>query len=83
VKDFNLSQICPYTISTLSVCEHLSITLRRAEQICMKLGIYIMAPGPISTAYVISPANQSTCLYVYPTIVARQRLSKVHPSFHC
>jgi hypothetical protein len=42
----------------------------------MKLGMYIMATEPISTAYFINPSHQSLCLYVYPTIVARQRLGK-------
>jgi hypothetical protein len=40
----------------------------------MKFGKYIMAPEPISTAYFMNPSNQSVCLYVYPPIVARQRL---------
>jgi hypothetical protein len=35
-----------------------------------------MAPEPISTAYFINPSHQSVCLYVYPPIVARQRLGK-------
>jgi hypothetical protein len=30
----------------------------------MKLGMYIMAPEPISTAYVINPSHQSVCIYV-------------------
>jgi hypothetical protein len=46
----------------------------------MKLAIYtsIMAlePKPISTAYFINPFHQSVCLYMHPTIVARQRLGK-------
>jgi hypothetical protein len=42
----------------------------------MKLGIYIMAPEPISTAYFENPSHQSVCLYVYPPVVARQQLSK-------
>jgi hypothetical protein len=42
----------------------------------MKLGMYIMAPEPISTAYFINPSHQSVCLFVYPLIVARQRPSK-------
>jgi hypothetical protein len=29
---------------------------------------------PISTAYFINPSHQSVCLYVYPLIVAKQRL---------
>jgi hypothetical protein len=35
-----------------------------------------MAPEPISTAYFINPSDQSVCLYVYPPIVAMQRLGK-------
>jgi hypothetical protein len=46
------------------------------EPIFMKLGMFIMAPEPISTAYFINPSHQSVCLYVYPVIVARQRLGK-------
>jgi hypothetical protein len=47
-----------------------------AEPIFMKLGMYIMAPEPIPTAYFINPSHQSVCLYVYPPIVAKQRLGK-------
>jgi hypothetical protein len=46
------------------------------EPIVMKLGMHIMAPEPISTAYLKNPSHQSVCLYVYPPIVARQRLGK-------
>jgi hypothetical protein len=42
----------------------------------MEIGIYIMTPEPISTAYFINPSHQSVCLYVYPPTVARQRLVK-------
>jgi hypothetical protein len=47
-----------------------------AEPVFMQLGMYIMAPEPISTAYFINPCHQSVCLYVYLFIVARQRLGK-------
>jgi hypothetical protein len=47
-----------------------------AEPIFMKLGMYIMAPEPISTANFINLSYQFVCLYVYPAIVARQRLGK-------
>jgi hypothetical protein len=49
-----------------------------AEPVFMKLGMYmyIMAPEPISMAYFIDPSHQSVCLYIYPSIVARQWLSK-------
>jgi hypothetical protein len=43
-----------------------------AEQMFMKLGMYIMAAEPISTAYFINTSH----LYVYPRTVARQRLGK-------
>jgi hypothetical protein len=52
------------------------IDFRMAETISMKLGMYIMAPEPISMAYLINPSYQSVCLYVYPPIAARQRLGK-------
>jgi hypothetical protein len=42
--------------------------------------MYIMATDPILTAYFINPAHQSTCLYVYPLIVAKQRLGKHVPA---
>jgi hypothetical protein len=42
------------------------INLRMPEPIIMKLGIYIMTPEPISTAYFINPSHQSVCLYMYP-----------------
>jgi hypothetical protein len=42
----------------------------------MKLGMYIMAPEPISTAYFINPSHHSVCLYVYPPIVASKALVK-------
>jgi hypothetical protein len=35
-----------------------------------------MAPEPISAAYLINPSHQSVCLYMYPLIVARQRLGE-------
>jgi hypothetical protein len=43
------------------------------EPIFMKIGMYIMAPEPISMAYFVI---LRISLYVYPTIVARQRLRK-------
>jgi hypothetical protein len=47
-----------------------------SEPVFMKLGMYIMAPEPISTAYFINPSHQSLYLYVYPPIVARERLGE-------
>jgi hypothetical protein len=37
----------------------------------MKLGMYVMTPEPISTAYLRNPSHQSVCRYVYPSIVAK------------
>jgi hypothetical protein len=45
-----------------------------SESIFIKLGMFIMAPEPISTAYLTNPSYQSVSLYVYPFIVARQLL---------
>jgi hypothetical protein len=36
------------------------------EPIFMKLGMYIMAPEPISVAYFINPSHQSARLHVCP-----------------
>jgi hypothetical protein len=49
------------------------------EPVFMKLGMYITAPEPISTALLKNPSHQSVCLYVYPPILARQRLGKNLP----
>jgi hypothetical protein len=38
-----------------------------------KLGMYIMVPEPISTAYFVVPFHQCLCLYVY---AATQQLGK-------
>jgi hypothetical protein len=52
------------------------INFRMPEPMFIKLGIYILAPEPISTAYFINPSHHSVSLYVYPLIFARQRLGK-------
>jgi hypothetical protein len=64
----------------LCVCVSLPINFLMSEQIFMKLGMYIMSPEPVSTAYFINPSHQSVCLYVYPPIVTRQRLGKHVPA---
>jgi hypothetical protein len=38
------------------------------KPVFMKLGMYIMAPEPISAAYFINPSHHSVCLNVYPTL---------------
>jgi hypothetical protein len=58
------------------VCESPTINFSVPEPIFMKLGMHIMIPEPISTAYYINPTNQSPYLYVHPPIVVRQRLGK-------
>jgi hypothetical protein len=42
----------------------------------VKVGMHIMVPELISTAYFINPSLQFVCLHVYPSIVGRQRLNK-------
>jgi hypothetical protein len=55
-----------------AVCEFVNqphpINFRMLEPIFMKLGMYITAPEPISTAYFINPSHHSVCLYVYPSV---------------
>jgi hypothetical protein len=51
------------------------INFKMPEPIFMKLGMCIMAPEPISTAYFINPSQQS----VYMCIVTGQRLCKQVP----
>jgi hypothetical protein len=47
-----------------------------AEPIFLKFDAHIMAPEPISMAYFITLSHKSVCLYMYPPLVARQRLSR-------
>jgi hypothetical protein len=47
-----------------------------AKPIFIKLGMYIMAPETISTAYFLNPIHQSVCLQVYLCPLARQRLGE-------
>jgi hypothetical protein len=62
-----------------AVCASPPINLSVINLIFIKTDMYIMALEPISTAYLMHPIYQSVCLYVYPPIVARQRLSKTLP----
>jgi hypothetical protein len=43
------------------------------ESIFIKGGTYITSPEPISAVYLINPSHRAVRLYVYPSIVARQR----------
>jgi hypothetical protein len=42
----------------------------------MKLGMYFMAPEPISAVYLINPSNESVCI---PSIITRHQLNKHVP----
>jgi hypothetical protein len=67
----------------LYVCESAPINFRTPEPISTKFGMYIMAPELISMEYIINSSRQSVCVGMcIPPIVARQRYSKVCPSFH-
>jgi hypothetical protein len=58
----------------LSMCLHIPpINISMPKPIFIKLGMYIMAPGPISAAYLINPSHQAVSVCI-PLIVARQRL---------
>jgi hypothetical protein len=61
---------------SLRVSESFHINFWMPQPVFMKLGTYIMAPEPISRAYFINASHPSVCLYLYPPIVARQRLCK-------
>jgi hypothetical protein len=43
----------------------------------IKLGMYVMAPEPISMTYFINSTCQSVCLYMYPLLVVRQMLGNL------
>jgi hypothetical protein len=49
------------------------------EPVFMEFSMYLMAPEPISMAYFLNPSHQCVCLYVYPPIIARQRLDMQFP----
>jgi hypothetical protein len=63
-------------VCLLSVYPLPLISVWMPELIFMKLGMYIMAPEPVSNAYSINPSHQSVRLYVYPPIVSMQRLGE-------
>jgi hypothetical protein len=52
---------------------HPLINFQMTEPIFMKLGVYIMATEPISTAYFTNPFHQSVCLHVYPSYHCKTR----------
>jgi hypothetical protein len=58
-----------YVITTLSVCLRVyvsPINFRMPEPVFMKLGMYIMAPESISTAYFMNPSHHvSICVTPY------------------
>jgi hypothetical protein len=61
---------------SVGLCIPLTINLQMSEPMFIKLGMYIMAPEPISTACFINPSHQSVCLYVITLFLARQRFGK-------
>jgi hypothetical protein len=61
---------------SVCLCNPLPINFLIAQPDFVKLGMYFMAPKPMCAAYFLNPFHQSECLYVYPSIVARQRLGK-------
>jgi hypothetical protein len=69
-------------ISILSVCFRIPTPIKfwMPKPMCIKLGMYIIAPGPISTAYFINTFLQSSCMCIR-SILARQSLNKVYISF--
>jgi hypothetical protein len=68
---------------SLCVCVFVypSINFWMPEPIFMKLGMYIMAPGPNSTVYSIIFSHQSVCLYVYSLSLLGNGLVKIPLSF--
>jgi hypothetical protein len=46
------------------------------EPVFVKLGTYITTSEPISMAQLKNTSHQPMCLYVYPPIVAMQRLGR-------
>jgi hypothetical protein len=55
-----------YAITMLSVYPPPHQIFKMDEPIFMKLGMYFMAPEPISTAYFINPSHQSVSVCVSP-----------------
>jgi hypothetical protein len=53
-----------------AVCMASPISSRFPELVFMKLGMYIVTPEPVSTAYFINPSHQSVCLHVYPRVTS-------------
>jgi hypothetical protein len=49
----------------------LPLSFLMSDPIIMKLGMYIIAPEPVSMACFFNPSHQSVYRYVYPPIVAR------------
>jgi hypothetical protein len=48
----------------VGLCDHHTVCESVSEPIFMKLGMYIMAPEPIPTAYLVNPPI-SLCAYMY------------------
>jgi hypothetical protein len=59
----SLRQITEY-INNRSMISQITINFWMPKPIFMKVGIYIMVPDPISTAYFINPSHQSMCMCI-------------------
>jgi hypothetical protein len=71
--------LCDLNAVRVSVNPPPPLTFWMLEPVFVKLGMYIMAPEPISTVYFINPSHQSVSPYVYPSFLARQRLYETLP----
>jgi hypothetical protein len=49
------------------------------EPIFMKLGMYIMAPEPISTVYFINPSHQSVCTCIPQLLLGNGSVKTLRP----
>jgi hypothetical protein len=62
-----------------SVCVSLPNNFWLTETIFMKLGMYVMAATPISTAYYINPFHESVCLWVSLLLLAVTSVNSILP----
>jgi hypothetical protein len=60
-------------------CEFLHINFSMPEPFFMKLGMHILVPEPIRTAYFINPSHESVFQYVYPLLQLGSSSVKVLP----
>jgi hypothetical protein len=58
--------LCDFQLVSVFLWVPSPVNFWRPEPILTKLGMYIMAAEPISTAYRINPSHLSACLYMCP-----------------